>query len=326
MSDQQLSQSLAEAHALVEQVKAELNKVLIGQEQVVEQVMVALLASGHVLVEGVPGLGKTLLVRAIAKLFGGKFGRIQFTPDLMPSDITGHSMFDMDAKKFVVRKGPVFTNLLLADEINRAPAKTQAALLEVMEEQRVTIDGESYVVDKPFMVLATQNPIEQEGTYPLPEAEVDRFMLKVFISYPDLEDEIALVNKLSIADQSNKNYLEDMPKVLDEAKLIALRSLTDHITCDDLVLDYAVRIVRATREWPGLIKGAGPRGSIYLVKAAKARALIGGEDYITPDDIKAVALPVLRHRVVLSADREIEGVSADQVLSEILQEVGAPRQ
>lgn len=318
--------ALPEGHALILRVKTELERVLIGQEQVIEQTLVALLASGHVLIEGVPGLGKTLLVRALAQLFGGQFGRIQFTPDLMPSDITGHSMFDMDAKKFVVRKGPVFTNLLLADEINRAPAKTQAALLEVMEEQKVTIDGKSFRVDKPFMVLATQNPIEQEGTYPLPEAEVDRFMLKVFISYPTIENEILLVKNLSLADQSNKNYLASVAQVLTSDQLISLRKLTDHIICDEQVLDYAVRIVRATREWSGLIKGAGPRGSISLVKAAKARALICGESYITPDDIKAVALPVLRHRVLLSADREIEGISADQILLEILHEIKAPRQ
>jgi MoxR-like ATPase len=325
-AEPELSQKLLEGHALIVEIKSELQRVLIGQEQVIEQTMVALLASGHVLIEGVPGLGKTLLVRALSQLFGGHFGRIQFTPDLMPSDITGHSMFDMDAKKFIVRKGPVFTNLLLADEINRAPAKTQAALLEVMEEQRVTIDGTSYTVDKPFMVLATQNPIEQEGTYPLPEAEVDRFMLKVFISYPNFDDEVSLVKNLSLADQSNKKYLENVRQVLSAEQLISLRKLADHIVCDEQVLNYAVRIVRATREWPGLLKGAGPRGSIYLVKAAKARALINGESYITPDDIKAVALPVLRHRVLLSADREIEGAMADQILSEILQEIEAPRQ
>tara|TARA_R110001592_G_scaffold59905_4_gene182065 strand:+ start:17078 stop:18061 length:984 start_codon:yes stop_codon:yes gene_type:complete len=320
------TQQLADGHALIVRIKSELQGVLIGQEQVIEQTLVALLARGHVLIEGVPGLGKTLLVRALSQLFGGHFGRIQFTPDLMPSDITGHSMFDMDAKKFVVRKGPVFTNLLLADEINRAPAKTQAALLEVMEEQRVTIDGYSYPVDKPFMVLATQNPIEQEGTYPLPEAEIDRFMLKVFISYPDIDDEVRLVKNLSLADRSNKKYLEDLPKVLSAEQLMSLRKLTDHIVCDEQVLNYAVRIVRATREWPGLVKGAGPRGSIYLIKAAKARALINGQSYITPDDIKALTLPSLRHRVLLSADREIEGVNADQILQEILHEIKAPRQ
>lgn len=325
-AEPELSKQLSDGHALIVQIKSELQKVLVGQEQVIEQTLVALLASGHVLIEGVPGLGKTLLVRALSQLFGGQFGRIQFTPDLMPSDITGHSMFDMDAKKFVVRKGPVFTNLLLADEINRAPAKTQAALLEVMEEQRVTIDGNSYNVDKPFMVLATQNPIEQEGTYPLPEAEIDRFMLKVFISYPDIENEILLVKNLSLADQSNKKYLEDVKQVLSAEQLVSLRQLADHIVCDEQVLNYAVRIVRATRDWPGLIKGAGPRGSISLVKAAKARALIFGESYITPDDIKEVVRPVLRHRILMNADREIEGASADQILSEILHEIEAPRQ
>lgn len=306
------------------QLRANINSILIGQSSVVEQVLVALLSNGHVLIEGVPGLGKTLLVSALAKCFNGQFKRIQFTPDLMPADITGHAMYDMKEGKFRVRKGPVFTNLLLADEINRSPAKTQAALLEVMQEKQVTIEGSALSLGSPFMVLATQNPIEQEGTYPLPEAELDRFLLKVSIDYPSLDDEMRLTRQ--VTDGQIDRRLEDGTLgLIDAADIVELQALAATIAVDDQVLDYAVRIVRATRESSAIKKGAGPRACIALVRAARASALLRGQDYVLPDDVKAMALPVMRHRIILSADMEIDGQTADSLLSQLLETVDAPR-
>jgi len=310
---------------LLGQVRGQLQQVLIGQETVIDQVLTALLAGGHVLIEGVPGLGKTLLVRALAQTFGGRFVRIQFTPDLMPTDITGHTLYNMNESKFEVRKGPVFTNLLLADEINRAPAKTQAALLEVMQEQQVTIEGKPFRVADPFMVLATQNPIEQEGTYPLPEAQLDRFMFKVFMDYPAEAEEVRLVRDVT-GSAGQQQYLEQARQLLQPEQITRLREKARAVAIDQQVLEYLVRLVRATRDWRGVHRGAGPRGGIWLAHAARARALMDGRDFVIPDDIKAVARPVLRHRILLSADMEIEGVRPDQVLREILDETDAPRQ
>lgn len=306
-------------------IRRSLRQVVIGQQHVIDQVLMAFLAGGHVLVEGVPGLGKTLLVRALAKATGGGFSRIQFTPDLMPSDVTGHAIYNMNDRKFEVRKGPVFTNLLLADEINRAPAKTQAALLEVMQERQVTIEGTSFVLEKPFLVMATQNPIEQEGTYPLPEAELDRFMFKVHIGYPGAEDESALVSAVTGL-QKNEDYLATLEPLVTIADVLALQQEVQAVTVDPAVVDYAVSVVRATRDWRGIQRGAGPRGSIWLIHAARARAYLEQRDYVSPDDIKQVAAPVLRHRLLLTADMEIEGVPVDQVLNDILEQTAAPRQ
>ncbi|OZG75195.1 AAA family ATPase [Hahella sp. CCB-MM4] len=317
--------TLSEAASQLARLRDALNTVLIGQQSVVEQTLVALLSGGHVLIEGVPGLGKTLLVRALAKTFRGKFSRVQFTPDLMPSDVTGHSMYHMESQSFKVRRGPAFTNLLLADEINRAPAKTQAALLEVMQEKQVTIDGNSFPVPSPFMVLATQNPIEQEGTYPLPEAELDRFIMKVLIDFPQSDDEALLVQQVTDPALARKDYLDQVEVMFDPEIVKSWQRLSWSILADKEVLDYAVRVCRATREWPGIARGAGPRGSINLVTTARARALMEGRDFIVPDDIKSLAVPVLRHRIQLSAEREIEGVSTDQVLREVLEQTPAPR-
>ncbi|WP_083704603.1 MoxR family ATPase [Motiliproteus sp. MSK22-1] len=311
--------------AALQRIREVLNQVLIGQGPVVDQVLVALLARGHVLIEGVPGLGKTLLVRSLAATFSGQFSRIQFTPDLMPADVTGHTLFNMAQQKFETRKGPIFTNLLLADEINRAPAKTQAALLEVMQEQQVTIEGSTFPVDTPFMVLATQNPIEQEGTYPLPEAELDRFMLKVQIDYPDQEDEEALVRSVTGLGDAPWG-VECIDPILNADQIADLQDQLGEIAVDQEVFTYGVRLCRASRDWDGLERGAGPRASINLIQAARARALLDGRDFVTPDDIKSMALPVLRHRVQLTADREIEGYNADQVLQGLLDTVDAPRQ
>jgi MoxR-like ATPase len=313
------------ACALVARVAEQIDRALVGQREVVEHVLMALFAGGHVLLEGVPGLGKTLLVRALAKTFGGAFARIQFTPDLMPSDVTGHALYDLKSQEFRVRKGPVFTHLLLADEINRAPAKTQAALLEVMQEGQVTIEGRTFELPRPFMVLATQNPIEQEGTYPLPEAQLDRFLLKVLIRYPEAEEETRLVRQVTAGQVGDALDVSPVETVITAATVESVRARVADIVVDDRIVDYAVRLVRATREWPGIALGAGPRGSIALVRTARAAAVLCERDYVIPDDIKAVALPALRHRIALSPELDMEGSSGDDVLRALLEKVEAPR-
>jgi len=306
-------------------IRAEVAKALIGQSEIIDQVLIALLSGGHVLVEGVPGLGKTLLVRALAKTFDGRFARIQFTPDLMPADVTGHTLYDQATREFTTRKGPVFTNLLLADEINRAPAKTQAALLEVMQEGQVTIEGTPHLLQPPFMVLATQNPIEQEGTYALPEAQLDRFLLKIRIDFPSQADEHAMVRQVTANQVGDRLNVDSVATILKPQAVLALQRFAASLTVDERVSDYAVRITRATRSWPGVAAGASPRGGIALVRAARAHALIDGRDFATPDDVKAVALPALRHRMTLAPELEIEGQSTDVVLRALLNKVEAPR-
>jgi len=306
-------------------LEQELKKCVVGQDQVVKEMVIGMLAAGHILIEGVPGLGKTLLARTLAKAAGSKFNRIQFTPDLMPSDITGHSLFDMKENIFKIRKGPIFCHFLLADEINRAPAKSQAALLEAMQEQQVTIEGKSLQLVRPFLVMATQNPIEQEGTYPLPQAQTDRFMFKIFIDYPSSADEekiVHLVTRSSIGDGLDDRNVKT---ILEPDKVLALQQLLTAMTVDDRIVDYVVKITRTTRSWNGIDYGAGPRGAINLLRAARGSALAGRRDYVIPDDVKSIALPVLRHRIKLSADMEIEGYTADQVLKEVLDSVEAPR-
>ncbi len=319
------AQQRQRASALAQALRTELRKAVIGQGAVIDDVLTALIAGGHVLVEGVPGLGKTLLVRALARCFGGEFARIQFTPDLMPSDVTGHAVYDLASEQFKLRKGPVFTNLLLADEINRAPAKTQAALLEVMQERQVTLEGRALAVPLPFMVLATQNPIEQEGTYPLPEAELDRFMLKLRMDYPAPDEELSMVRQVTRSAKADMLEVSPLRTLLQAKDVLALQKIASDLALDDQVLDYAVRLARATRSWPGLAMGAGPRASIALVRGARARALLRGGDFVLPDDIKGCALAVLRHRVRLAPELDIEGLSVDQVLQQLLDQVPAPR-
>jgi MoxR-like ATPase len=306
-------------HAMREQVR----RVIFGQDEVIDQVLAAMLAGGHVLLEGKPGLGKTKLVTSLARTFGGVFGRIQFTPDLMPSDVTGFRMFDMKSQTFQMRHGPVFANLLLADEINRAPAKTQAALLEVMQERQVTIDGETIPLAPPFMTLATQNPIEHEGTYPLPEAQLDRFIMKVLIDYPSPADEEEIVARAS---RETDMAVSGLDVICHAEDVCRSQREAAAVTVVPSVVAYAVAIARATREAREISLGAGTRGAIGLVRVAKAYALMAGRMFVLPDDIKRAALPVLRHRVQLAPEIAIGGVETDGVLRGIIDAVPAPRQ
>jgi MoxR-like ATPase len=303
-------------------IRTEVRKVFFGQDTVLDQVLAAFFAGGHVLIEGKPGLGKTHLVLALARTFGGAFRRIQFTPDLMPSDVTGHTLYDMGAQQFRLRKGPAFTNLLLADEINRAPAKTQSALLEVMQEWQVTIDGESHPLPPPFMTLATQNPIEQEGTYPLPEAQLDRFLMKVVIDYPESADEERIVGELL---NGGGLRVSDLPQVCSIEDVLAVQRAVGAVQAVPEVVSYAVQLARATRDAQGIALGAGTRGAISLLRVGKAFAAMSGRDFVTPDDIKVAALPVLRHRVAIAPELAISGQSIDDTLLAIIATTEAPR-
>ncbi|MEJ2316780.1 MAG: MoxR family ATPase [Gammaproteobacteria bacterium] len=314
-----------EATGQLRALEQQVGQAVIGQKPVIREVIIALIAGGHVLVEGVPGLGKTLLVRALTKAIGGRFSRIQFTPDLMPTDISGHALFDFKSNEFHIRKGPVFCNFLLADEINRAPAKTQSALLEAMQEKQVTIEGDSFSLQPPFMVMATQNPIEQEGTYPLPQAQLDRFLVKIMIGYPDQAEEQQMVSRVTrrmVADDLDISAVE---QILEPEEILHLQKTAAEQHIDEAVVGYAVDLIRTTRDWQGLEAGSGPRGAIALLRTARAMALLNGNPFVTPDDIKRVAPMVLRHRIRLAADLEIEGRQPDDVLQDILATVESPR-
>ncbi|MFC3681307.1 AAA family ATPase [Bacterioplanoides pacificum] len=317
-------QPFSDAQARLQQLKAEIQKVIVGQDAVIDDILICMLAAGHALVEGVPGLGKTLLVRSLSQALAGRFNRIQFTPDLMPTDIAGHAMFNREQDDFVIRKGPVFCHFLLADEINRAPAKTQSALLEAMQEQQVTIEGQSLSLPTPFMVMATQNPLEHEGTYPLPEAQLDRFLMHIWIDYPDEKQEIELSKRMA-ANKGDQLNTQTINELMTPDDISALQTLLTRMEVDDSIHDYAVRLVRATRDWHGIEVGAGPRGSLALLRTARARALTQGRYFVIPDDVKAMAVAVLRHRIRLSAELEIEGISPSQVIAELVQSVEAPR-
>ncbi|GMO51641.1 MAG: MoxR family ATPase [Termitinemataceae bacterium] len=317
--------SVLDAGEKIGEIKTQIEKVFIGQTDLVERVLISLFAGGHVLVEGVPGLGKTLLVRAIAAALNQQSSRIQFTPDLMPSDITGSIMLDSKGASFITKKGPVFTNILIADELNRAPAKTQAALFEAMQEYQVSLDGESHALPQPFMVLATENPLEHEGTYPLPDAQKDRFLMKVLLDYPPIEDE-KLMAKLILNGSSGATLsVENVQAVISIEEFLAIQKTVTTIRIEDPVIDYAVRLVNATRKNAGVQNGAGPRASLALLRCARALALMQGRDFVIPDDIKNIAINVLSHRISLSGESELEGKTEIGVVQKILSSVDAPR-
>jgi MoxR-like ATPase len=305
-------------------VESELQRVVYGQGSAIQSLLVAVTAGGHVLLEGVPGLAKTLLARSLAAALRCSFSRIQFTPDLMPADITGVSVFESTTRDFNFRPGPVFADVVLADEINRAPAKTQAALLEAMQEYQVSIDGQSRPLPRCFTVVATQNPIEYEGTYPLPEAQLDRFLMKVVVGYPGEEDERAMLRAIQALGHAAQAH--GMVKaVAGPEDILALRAATQRMLVDDSVLEYALRLIRQSRVFPSLTLGASPRAAIMLLQAAKALALLRGKDYVTPDEVQAMALPVLRHRIRLTPEAEIEGLTPDACIQALLAQVDVPR-
>ncbi len=310
---------------LFDRIMGEIGKIYVGQDELVVGTLVALFSNGHVLIESVPGLGKTLFVRTLGRVLGLQFGRIQFTADLMPSDITGAPIFDMKIQEFRFRPGPVFTQLLLADEINRAPAKTHAALLEIMQEFRVTVDGRSHTLEKPFLVLATQNPIESEGTYNLPEAQPDRFMFKLLASYPGLDEEKQILQLHSRQVDINRRLEEELNVVTTPDEILKTVHDNGDVVVDDRLVDYIAKVVRATRTWPQFHLGASPRAGLAILQAARTLAAFHGRDYAVPDDVVQIAIPALRHRVILTAEAEVEGRKVDDLLQELIRSVEVPR-
>lgn len=317
--------TITRAAELLERLRGTIGQAMVGQTEAVEQTIITLVAAGHALIEGVPGLGKTLLVRALSRALSLQHARVQFTPDMMPADITGHAVLDPNTRELRIVRGPVFTQILLADEINRAPAKTQSALLEVMQEYQVTLEGQTLPLPQPFFVLATQNPVETEGTYPLPEAQLDRFLLKINITYPSVQEEVDVVRRTTANQTGQQLPLEHVQPCLSERAVLSLQQIAARQRVDDSVIDYAVRIVRATREWPGIAIGAGSRGAIALVRAARVVALMSDRDFVTPDDIKRISLPALRHRIALAPDALLEGRTTRDILSAVVDSVSAPR-
>ena len=307
----------------VKKIKEEIGKVIVGQESMVELLITAILVDGHVLIEGVPGVAKTLTAKLISRIISADFSRIQFTPDLMPSDVLGTSVFNLKTSEFDFRPGPVFSNIILIDEINRAPAKTQAALFEVMEERQVTIDGLTHKMKTPYIVLATQNPIEHEGTYRLPEAQLDRFLFKVVASYPSLEEEIEIINRHHL--RKGVQAVSEVSALITAQQIIQFRQFAQQVHIESNLVSYIAQIIQATRSNSMLFLGASPRASIAILNSAKAYAIINGRDFVNPEDIKFVALPVLRHRIILSPEKEMEGASADEVVKQIIDKVEVPR-
>ena len=325
MEQEQFNQrtDLSALNEAVTQIRTVLGDIIIGQKQVIDFLIVGLLADGHILIEGVPGVAKTLSAKLLAKSIDAQFSRVQFTPDLMPSDVLGTPIFNTKTGDFEFRKGPIFGNIILVDEINRAPAKTQSALFEVMEERQVTIDGTTYQMDEPFMVLATQNPIEQEGTYRLPEAQLDRFLFKIEVKYPSLEEETEIL----IAQHTlvNKTLLNDVKPVLSVQQIQSARSIIRGLFVEPKLLEFIAKIVNETRNNSSLYLGASPRASLAIVHSAKALAAIQNRDFVTPDDIITVAVPVLAHRIILSPEKEMEGLTTTDVVNQIIKRIEIPR-
>lgn len=306
----------------VDRMRAMIGKVIVGQTQMVDLIMTAMLANGHVLLEGVPGVAKTLVAKLVARSVDVGFSRIQFTPDLMPSDVLGTSVFNMKSSEFEFRSGPIFSNIVLIDEINRAPAKTQAALFEVMEERQVSIDGHTYSMEEPYMVLATQNPIEQEGTYRLPEAQLDRFLFKLTLGYPSVSEEVEILYREV---QRTSSALESIEAVLTAKDIQEYKNQLHHIVIDENLLQYIAEMVNQTRKDPAIYLGASPRASLALLHSSRAFAAIQGRDFVTPDDIKYLAPPVLQHRILLTPEKEMEGTSAEEVIQQLVAKIEVPR-
>jgi MoxR-like ATPase len=304
-------------------IRQEINKVIIGQTKMLDLIIIGLLCDGHILIEGVPGVAKTLTAKIMAKIIDVDFSRMQFTPDLMPSDVVGTAVFNSKEGEFNFKAGPIFSNIVLIDEINRAPAKTQAALFEVMEERQVTVDGTTYEMRFPFIIVATQNPIEQEGTYRLPEAQLDRFIFKIDVQYPSLQEEISILN--SQHGKSQATLLQSVQKVLSPIELLQFRSIIQNVIVEDKLIEFIAKIVNETRNNPALYLGASPRASLAILRASKANAAIKGRDFVTPEDIKEMALPVLRHRIILTPEKEMEGTTADELIESILKTIEVPR-
>jgi MoxR-like ATPase len=317
--------NLAEAHTLAAAIRGEVAKAVIGQQETVDLMLTSLFAGGHILLEGAPGTAKTFLAQSFAQTLGLAFGRIQFTPDLMPGDILGANVFNFQTSQFTLTRGPIFCDLLLADEINRTPPKTQAALLEAMQERRVTLDGKVHALPSRFMVVATQNPLEQQGVYPLPEAQLDRFLFKHVLTYPSAEEERAIVAAHGLRTGTPHPADLGVKQVAKSKQIEDVVALVSTIRLADEIVDYVVRLVRATRATPDVEAGVSPRAGAMLATAARARAVLEGRDYVIPDDVKALALPAMRHRIVLSPAAEVEARTADQVLSAILETTEAPR-
>lgn len=314
---------LSQLNAAVEQIKEALGKVIVGQKDTIDLLIAGLLADGHLLMEGVPGVAKTLSAKLIAKCISAVFSRIQFTPDLMPSDVLGTAVFSPKTAEFQFRKGPIFGNIILVDEINRAPAKTQSALFEAMEERQITVDGHTYHLEDPFMVLATQNPIEQEGTYRLPEAQLDRFLFKIEVKYPTLEEEIEILTNQH--QQRTENQLQEIAAVLSVEQIKTLRATIKALFVEPKLLAYAAQIVHETRNNKSLYLGASPRASLAIINAGKAIAAMAGRDFVTPDDIIKVATPVLVHRIMLSPEKEMEGLTPSDIVAQIIKKIEVPR-
>lgn len=316
---------LSEIEGLFEQAVNEIGKVLVGQAELVEATLVALFCEGNVLIEGVPGLGKTLLVNALSRILSSEFRRIQFTPDLMPSDITGHSIYNVQERQFTFSSGPIFTNLLLADEVNRAPAKTQSALLEAMQERQVTVDGKTYPLQRPFITIATQNPLEQEGTYPLPEAQLDRFMFKLLVNYPSPDEECRILEHYAAGRDNRQLDSYQLKPILRGDQVVAIQHAITAVIAEPSILKYIAGIVQKTRVWHTVEVGASPRASVNLLLGARALAACQGRNYVVPDDVKQLAPWVLRHRLRLKPEVEIEGINVETVIQDLLESVEAPK-